>query len=265
MKKAYVLIGLFGIWCLVIALWYLFSVRDINSSQINPRESGLAIAEIMIMTLVSVLLGFGIAWYMREETLSYKQKDILALLTMRENMLKELHDQKERAKKADHTLERARQTFHDDYIQLSRERDRLKEEKTTTQNELSKLNDEGTMLQIQLGNEKQKVAELTASLVAQQQQIDQKEKENAGVRYFINPFNIAASIEKNDIDDLKMIKGIGPVIEKKLNMLGIVNFKQISEFTDEAVTQIAQTLKFFPDRIKRDHWVQQATELSKSK
>ena len=51
------------------------------------------------------------------------------------------------------------------------------------------------------------------------------------------------------------------VIEKKLNMLGIVNFKQMSELTDDATEQLSHTVKFFPGRIKRDKWVEQAREL----
>jgi predicted flap endonuclease-1-like 5' DNA nuclease len=243
-------------------------VRDINAA--NTAVAGLAIAEIMVMILVSVLLGFGIAWYMREDLLLARQQDVRALMTERENLaqerekiIKELHTQHERARKAEHTLARARQTFHDDYLQVSRERDRSKEEQRAFQNKMDDLKDEYTLLQIQLGNEKQKVAELTSSLQAQQQLAAQKEKESAGVRYFINPFVIAGTIESSDIDDLKEIKGIGPVIEKKLNMLGLVSFKQISELNEEAIDQISHTLKFFPDRIKRDHWVQQAKELTK--
>lgn len=265
MKKAYAILILFGFWCLASALWYMFTVKGINASEINPQDSAIAIAEILIMTLVSVIAGFGIAWYMREDHLELKQKDIQALLAERNNIVKELQTLKERAKKAEHTLARARQTFHDDYIQVSRERDKLKEEWSIFQNELEKLKDENMLLQIQLGNEKQKVTDLSNALQAKQQQVDQKEKENSGVRYFINPFKIAATIESSDIDDLKKIKGIGPVIEKKLNMLGIVSFKQISELNDEALDQIAHTLKFFPDRIKRDNWVMQARELTKVK
>ncbi len=270
MKKAYVVLALFGIWCLVSSLWYMFSVKGINSSAIDPQDSLVAIIEILIMTLVSVLLGFGIAWYMREDLVLTKQQDVKALLAEREKfmmerekILKELHAQNERAGKAEHTLARARQTFHDDYLQVSRERDRSKEEQRVFQNKMDDLKDENTLLQIQLGNEKQKVADLTSSLQAQQQQAAQKEKESAGVRYFINPFVIAGTIESSDIDDLKEIKGIGPVIEKKLNMLGLVSFKQISELNEEAIDQISHTLKFFPDRIIRDHWVQQAKELTK--
>lgn len=265
MKKAYLIITLFGVWCLASALWYMFSVKGINSAQIDPADSALAIAQILIMTLVSVLLGFGIAWYMREDHLNTKQNHVKALLSERNNIVRDLKAYRERAKKAEHTLARARQTFHDDYVQVSRDRDRLKEESVAAQHELNLLKDECSILQIQLGSEQQKVVDLANKLHAQQQQAVPKEKETPGVRYFINPFNIAATIEKTDIDDLKKIKGIGPVIEKKLNMIGIVSFKQISELPDEALDQIAHTLKFFPDRIKRDKWVEQAKTLANIK
>jgi predicted flap endonuclease-1-like 5' DNA nuclease len=268
MKKAYLYLTLFGIWCLVGACWYLFLVRDITAA--NTQSAGLAVAEIMVMILVSVLLGFGIAWSMREDFILAKQQDVKALLAEREKYLaerakmgREIATQRERAKKAEHTLERARQTFHDDYIQVSRERDKLKEEKNRTFDKLSALKDENTLLQIQLGNEQQRVTDLNNNLDELQQQVERKEKDNSGIRYFINPFTIAATIESSDIDDLKKIKGIGPVIEKKLNMLGIISFKQISELNEEAIDQISHTLKFFPDRITRDHWVRQARELMK--
>ncbi|MEY4930794.1 MAG: hypothetical protein RI909_1518 [Bacteroidota bacterium] len=262
MKKAYLILALFAIWCLASALWYMFSVKGIDAA-VNPQDSLVAIIEILGMTLVSVLLGFGIAWYMREDLLQLRQQDVHALLNERTNLLKELQAQQDRAGKAEHTLARARETFHDDYVHISRERDQLKENQQKAHQQLSNLTDEFNLLQIELGNGKQKITELTNNLAAQQ--VSQKEKETSGVRYFINPFNIAATIEKSDIDDLKKIKGIGPVIEKKLNMLGIVSFKQISELSDEALDQVAHTLKFFPERIKRDNWVQQAKELTKGK
>jgi predicted flap endonuclease-1-like 5' DNA nuclease len=267
MKTVYTFIALFFVWCLIASVWYMFWVKGLSSAteNINPHESAIAIAEILLITLISVLIGFAIAWYMREDYLNQKQNDVKALVTERKNILNNLHTQKELVKKNEHTLTRARETFHDDYIQISRERDRMREELVSLQTKFSTLKDEFTILQIQLGNERQKVTELNTTVQDQQQQAAQKEKENSGVRYFINPYQIAASIEKNDIDDLKEIKGIGPVIEKKLNMLGIVNFKQISEFNSDAIDQIAHTLKFFPDRISRDNWVQQARELSKSK
>ncbi len=66
-------------------------------------------------------------------------------------------------------------------------------------------------------------------------------------------------------DDLKIISGIGPFIEEKLNALGIYTFEQISRFTKKDVENVTEVIKFFPGRIERDHWIDQAKELAKDK
>lgn len=65
-----------------------------------------------------------------------------------------------------------------------------------------------------------------------------------------------------DKDDLKVIKGIGPFIEAKLNALGIFTFAQISRFNDEDVTNVTKAIQFFPGRIQRDDWPGQAGPLA---
>lgn len=62
-------------------------------------------------------------------------------------------------------------------------------------------------------------------------------------------------------DDLKKIKGIGPVLEKSLNRLGIERFDQIARFTDQDIVKISSKIGAFPDRIVRDDWVSQAKKL----
>jgi predicted flap endonuclease-1-like 5' DNA nuclease len=64
-------------------------------------------------------------------------------------------------------------------------------------------------------------------------------------------------------DDLKIIIGIGPFIEEKLNALGIYTFLQISRFNDKDVEQVTKAIEFFPGRIQRDSWISQAAELAK--
>ena len=59
-------------------------------------------------------------------------------------------------------------------------------------------------------------------------------------------------------DDLKMINGLGPFIEEKLNALGIYTFEQISKMTPELEDEINEGIEFFPGRIKRDAWADQA-------
>jgi predicted flap endonuclease-1-like 5' DNA nuclease len=59
-------------------------------------------------------------------------------------------------------------------------------------------------------------------------------------------------------DDLRVIKGIGPFIEEKLNALGITTYRQIANMTAKLETQVNEAIEFFPGRVKRDQWVNQA-------
>ncbi len=56
-------------------------------------------------------------------------------------------------------------------------------------------------------------------------------------------------------DDLKMIKGIGPVMEQILNELGITSFQQITAFTQDDISRVAAEINTFPGRIERDDWI----------
>lgn len=68
-------------------------------------------------------------------------------------------------------------------------------------------------------------------------------------------------------DDLKIIKGIGVVMEKTLNDLGITTFAQLAGFTKSDVDMVSERLSEsnsgFGDRITRDEWVGQAKVLAK--
>lgn len=56
-------------------------------------------------------------------------------------------------------------------------------------------------------------------------------------------------------DDLKRIYGIGPVMERLLNELGVTSFEQIARFTSKDLERVAAALQSFPDRIRRDDWI----------
>ncbi|MEM1288720.1 MAG: 50S ribosomal protein L21 [Pseudomonadota bacterium] len=63
-------------------------------------------------------------------------------------------------------------------------------------------------------------------------------------------------------DDLKKISGVGPVLEKKLNGLGITTFAQVAAFTPEDIARVDDALSF-KGRIERDNWLEQAAKLAK--
>lgn len=59
-------------------------------------------------------------------------------------------------------------------------------------------------------------------------------------------------------DDLKLIKGIGPGLEKQLNGLGVYRFEQIAGFSKEDLIKIDDQLTAFKGRCFRDDWIGQA-------
>ena len=50
-------------------------------------------------------------------------------------------------------------------------------------------------------------------------------------------------------DDLKMIKGVGPAIEKTLNEIGIFRFEQIADMSEYDIDRVAKRLRGFHSRI----------------
>lgn len=61
-------------------------------------------------------------------------------------------------------------------------------------------------------------------------------------------------------DDLKTIKGIGPVLEKKLNSMGVSQYRQIARWTEAHIHYYQAMLPEFKNRIARDRWVESAAD-----
>ncbi|HKN10923.1 MAG TPA: hypothetical protein VJ376_15795 [Pseudomonadota bacterium] len=66
-------------------------------------------------------------------------------------------------------------------------------------------------------------------------------------------------------DDLKLIVGVGPVLERMLHGLGVTMFRQIARWTERDIAEFDAKLPEFPGRIVRDQWVTQARALHRSK
>jgi predicted flap endonuclease-1-like 5' DNA nuclease len=69
----------------------------------------------------------------------------------------------------------------------------------------------------------------------------------------------------NAPDDLKLIVGIGPVLERMLHQMGISTYRQIARWSERDIDEFDARLPEFPGRIRRDAWVTQARELHQSK
>lgn len=62
-------------------------------------------------------------------------------------------------------------------------------------------------------------------------------------------------------DDLKLISGIGPALEGKLNAAGISGYRQLATLSSADIEHIESEVIHFSGRISRDDWISQAREL----
>jgi large subunit ribosomal protein L19 len=65
---------------------------------------------------------------------------------------------------------------------------------------------------------------------------------------------------KGEPDDLKLIAGVSPEFEKKLNKLGLIKFEQIANLTDDEIAAVDEQLSL-NGAIEHDDWVAKAVEL----
>ena len=63
-------------------------------------------------------------------------------------------------------------------------------------------------------------------------------------------------------DDLKLISGVGPKLEKTLNDLGFWHYSQIADWTKSDIDIVDDELSF-KGRIERDDWIRQAEALAR--
>lgn len=62
-------------------------------------------------------------------------------------------------------------------------------------------------------------------------------------------------------DDLKRIRGIGVLIERRLMAMGVTSYEQIANWSDEDIARVNDALEF-KGRIERENWVEQARILA---
>lgn len=111
---------------------------------------------------------------------------------------------------------------------------------------------------------RKKVRSLEQRIAALEQLLENKQTATAATtgvspkKKLIDKIGAAPAGQRND---LKVIKGIGPKLEKMLNELGIYTYEQMSRLTNKEYELIDQLLGSFQGRGQRDHWAEQAQDL----
>jgi len=275
MRKGYWIILVFAFWCVLSALWYMFSVKGLpdNTGLIKPSTTTVAIAEIVVMITVAFLLGFGLAWMMRSEPLElltdelrlskYEVRESETTITVYKesagNWEKIAREAEEKAANAQSASDQLNSRITD----LASQEEQLKRKNREMESKLQQLDGEVTSSKFRIRVLESEVGDKNKAIGALTQELDEAgsnpktEHRDWSDHPFVRPVE-ASSDEK---DDLTEIKGIGPAFQKKLNLLDIYSFRQISELDGEAVARLAEVIEVFPERIHRDNWIGQATRL----
>jgi predicted flap endonuclease-1-like 5' DNA nuclease len=275
MKKAYWFIFAFLIWCAACSLWYLYSVNGIVGSDQNHFSAThrlVAIAEILFMMLGACLLGFTIAWQLKAEEISAKDMGMQQLLTenealidIKENLGSQLQQLKGKQSAEASSLKLK-------IAQLSHEREELQKKLEGEETSFQKLKVESGERKWMLEQKNQQEETLMSqihelesvrkSLEQTNLQLKEEIRQLQSINGDKTTHHLLVRPAVNDHkDDLTKIKGIGPFIEKRLNMLGIYSFQQLSELDSEMVDRVGAAIEFFPGRIARENWIGQAKKL----
>ncbi len=261
MRAVYVLVIIFLILIIFFTQWYLCDVRGLCEST--------AIFEVLIMLLLAFLIGFAGSWLVSENIFFSIRKQVGGLLKEKATLSEKVQLlekennaarrqlaewQKEASllakglKEAEPLLIEAQsrvQNLQDELDQSQRRYLNLKKETDSMRDQSIELNNE---LELQ----KRKMENLFSA--SEEKPIVQVKKEEKN-----DPHNSRFTPSSRQVkNDLTLISGIGPVIQRKLNDLGIYSFEQVAELSPEMIDKITKNIKFFPDRIARDNWIGQA-------
>jgi predicted flap endonuclease-1-like 5' DNA nuclease len=73
--------------------------------------------------------------------------------------------------------------------------------------------------------------------------------------------DLRAAPQDGHRDDLQLISGIGPVMERRLNEMGVHTWEQLATLGERDADRLTAELPGISGRVKREGWVEQAVEL----
>ncbi len=266
MRLVYAVIAVFLLLSYFFTRWYLCAVRGFC----EPSAS----IEIAIMILAGLVIGFAASWLLSESTFRTLKRQLGGLQKEKSG----LHDQLL-------LLEKENQSARKHVAEWQHEGSLLSEVKKVTEPLLKQAKDQVDVLEQELKQYQRRYENLKEETDSIRKTADQLRSELAEER--ILELSHPASPETKQTpekqlaaekpdktrsrftpstwqtkkDDLTLISGIGPGIERKLNDIGIHSFLQISEFSPQDIEAVAASLKVFKGRIGKDNWIGQAAAL----
>jgi predicted flap endonuclease-1-like 5' DNA nuclease len=265
MRLIYAVISGFLLLGFFFTRWYLCAVRNLCETVTS--------VEIGAMIFTALLVGFAGSWLLSEKTFRILQTQLSGLRKERTDLseqmkLLEKENQSARKHVADwqqegSLLSQVKKVTEPLLLEAKNQVSALEQELHQYQrryenlkNETDEIRRTADELRIELAGERAREASLQAEIASKREVKKMVVAEPPAQTH--SRFTPSTWQTKND---LTLISGIGPVIQRKLNDIGINSFQQISEFTPQDIDAVATALKVFKGRIGRDNWIGQAAAL----
>lgn len=275
MRKGYWILLVFVVWCVLSAIWYMFSVKGLpdNTGLIKPSTTTVAIAEIIVMITVAFLIGFAMAWINRSGPLEeatdelrnsqYEIRELQSAVAIQKDTVENFRRRAEQSEQKAAGAQLANEQLAIRVSELTSQEDTLKKKTRDLEAKIQMLDGEQSSVKFRMRilesdlDEKNRTLGKLAEELAEANNKPKAEHRDWSDHPFVRPIEA----DPDERDDLTEIKGIGPAFQRKLNSLDIYTFRQISELDGEGVTRLAEVIEVFPDRIHRDNWIGQAMKL----
>ncbi len=221
---------------------------------LNPLDKTTAVLEIVIMLLVAFLLGILTMWLARkkrgerptENELGYSKEEL-------ENANSKIEELSTNLSALQSENEKLKAAQNDEKVNLQKQMEKADNNLKKLEAELNELKSKNKTIESELHEHEKLNYELQHKLKRPAPKFSSKKEAAEALG-----FKLA---KEDDKEDLTIIKGIGPFIQEKLNELGIYTIEQISDFTIDTVIKVTEAIEYFPGRIQRDFWVEQANQI----
>jgi len=251
---------LFLLACIVFLEIYIFQIKGDSFFAAPAIPRALWILEWLFMLLAAGAIGLAIGWQLRENPINHYHQQLKQLEKEREILIVKYNHLVDDKNHLAHRLARAQQSFKEDYRQWQKDKEKLKEDLSSSRTLAETVKQElvGWKRRAELEEKEKESALYSQAMLQSKLEKLQSERDSLEAK-------VAKTFTLPPKDNLQLINGIGPSIEKKLNAIGIYSYRQISEFTPKMIEEVTKAIKFFPRRIEKDNWVSQARILEEEK
>lgn len=268
-NKAWVPYVVLLVLVIVATAVVVFYVHDIKGTAFFGEAAVtrvFIIVELLLFLLLAILLGLALGWWLQEPRYQNRQHVINDLA------LEHNHLQEERIQllHANAQLRAQLVQVHDHYreektrLQKSLEdfqrqhAAQLEEMSALQRSQVSVDSHELDLLRFKNRQLTQQLAETEEQIRQLKQRIEEFSKKQPDLESRDHVQNLHRQLAHLK-DDLSRIRGIGPVLEKQLNDLGIYTFQQIADFNEQQIDRIDAHIRF-PGRVLRERWIEQARQ-----